>query len=335
MKLWLFPIEPLEERYSAQWLEWFPRELQDLGAEVEVVLGKQLSSTIKTGEFLDTIDTNHYKATQTARFMQILRLGKVSADDWVLLLDGWSPAITSLAYVRDTNNLNFKIASCLHAGTWDPHDFLTYSGLGHWASKVETGWFRATDLIFVATLFHKNLLLKYGRVDNPNKIRVTGFPIYPDFVTERRKAMMEEKQPIVVFPHRLAQEKQPELFAQLETSYKQKYGGKLEWVRSKDVCDSKDAYYDLLAKSKVAVSTALQETWGIAMLESMLLGCVPVAPAHLSYPETIKDPNLLYSSGANAVDLIHQAVNAKEPFAYENHWVDSIKNIYQEMAQWG
>jgi glycosyltransferase involved in cell wall biosynthesis len=49
----------------------------------------------------------------------------------------------------------------------------------------------------------------------------------------------------------------------------------------------RDAYHDLLAASDVTVSTAEHETFGIAAVEAMAAGCVPLLPRRLSYPEIV------------------------------------------------
>jgi len=61
-----------------------------------------------------------------------------------------------------------------------------------------------------------------------------------------------------------------------------------------------DAYHALLAASDVTVSTADHETFGIAAVEAMAAGCVPLLPDRLSYPEIV-DPRwhdaVLYADG--------------------------------------
>lgn len=46
-------------------------------------------------------------------------------------------------------------------------------------------------------------------------------------------------------------------------------------------------YWSWLARADVAVSTALQETFGIAVVESLLAGCWPLLPDRLSYGEIL------------------------------------------------
>ena len=50
---------------------------------------------------------------------------------------------------------------------------------------------------------------------------------------------------------------------------------------------SKREYMQWLAKGFVAASTAIQENFGIAMVEAMRCGCLPLLPRRLSYPEIL------------------------------------------------
>jgi glycosyltransferase involved in cell wall biosynthesis len=59
------------------------------------------------------------------------------------------------------------------------------------------------------------------------------------------------------------------------------------------------AYVELLARADVVVSTARHELFGIAMVEAMAAGAVPVLPDRLSYPEVVPawaHPAVLYRS---------------------------------------
>lgn len=52
---------------------------------------------------------------------------------------------------------------------------------------------------------------------------------------------------------------------------------------------SAQAYYKHLAKSHIIISTAIQENFGIAVVEAMRFGCFPLLPRRLSYPEILPD----------------------------------------------
>lgn len=58
---------------------------------------------------------------------------------------------------------------------------------------------------------------------------------------------------------------------------------------------SRDAYARLLASSDVAVSTAVNEFFGLAMVEAAYAGCLPLVPDRLAYPE-IYPPEMRYGT---------------------------------------
>ena len=51
--------------------------------------------------------------------------------------------------------------------------------------------------------------------------------------------------------------------------------------------ENRDDYWRLLAKCDVVVSTAIQENFGIGVIEAVLAGCQPLVPRRLAYPEVI------------------------------------------------
>ena len=316
-KLWLLPIESLEERYTAQWAQWWPDEMRKLGVDVEVIEGERLTTRIETGQFLDVYDTHHYKATQLAAMCKRLYAGDVQAGDVVLLLDAWSPAVTALAYMRDLG-VKFLLAGYLHAGTWDQWDFLAQRGLGRWAAPIETGWMRALDIILTGSEFHRELLDETRGCD-PSKVTVIGCPI--DHAIKEHSASWTTRERVVVFPHRLAPEKAPEEFAWIQDTYRARYGEDgTQWVRTHDGhMRSKSDYYRLLGAARVVVSCARQETFGISMVEGALLGCYPVAPNRLAYPETLGTRGAkLYDDQDldSAVELVRAGLIATVPFQY-------------------
>lgn len=76
----------------------------------------------------------------------------------------------------------------------------------------------------------------------------------------------------------------------------------------------RDAYVDLLNRSAIVLSTALQEFFGIAVVEAIAAGAHPVLPDRLVYPERVaalgaRLEQVLYSSTDEAVGLIRAALD--------------------------
>jgi glycosyltransferase involved in cell wall biosynthesis len=72
---------------------------------------------------------------------------------------------------------------------------------------------------------------------------------------------------------------------------------------------SREAYLDWLRQGHVVVSTAQQENFGIAVVEAMRCGCLPLLPDRLAYPEVLPKPyhaDFLYHDQADLIEkLMH------------------------------
>ncbi|MBJ7555158.1 tRNA-queuosine alpha-mannosyltransferase domain-containing protein [Marinomonas spartinae] len=78
-------------------------------------------------------------------------------------------------------------------------------------------------------------------------------------------------------------------------------------IRQFGFAPSRDEYLGFLATSDIVLSTALHEFQGLAVLEAVALGCVPVLPARQVYPELF-GPAYLYDSHLN--DIAKEATAA-------------------------
>ena len=125
---------------------------------------------------------------------------------------------------------------------------------------------------------------------------------------------VDGKENLIVFPHRLDGEKHPEVFDELARNLKKELPG---WwfVKTKDVCKTKEDYYSLLGRAKIAVSCATQETFGYAMLEAAANGCYPITPDALSYAEMPIYNGWRYKTYEEMVAKSMDAVGQTEPFA--------------------
>lgn len=341
-KLVFVPLELMEERYTKQWYLWFTEYFNYCPFKVYTILPEfGFNSVITNGQFLDVINTNRFKAEQLKRICQLFNDGLIDGDTTFLFMDAWFPGIETLAYIRDGLGIPFKIVGLLHAGTWDDHDFLTQKGMRVWARHLERSWLILMDQICVATQFHKELIISQCKDLYPKltataldqKIKVTGFPIFQSYKWNA------EKFNYVVFPHRLAPEKNPGLFEQLHVEFYEycrtnKNDLYKDWIflKTKTYTNDKQTYYDLLNKSKIAISFADQETFGIAMLESVLCGCYPIVPDKLSYSELYPE-EFKYPLGTSYVKcclekLIHIIEN-------EDFYVEPLRQLQEQIKTLG
>jgi len=63
--------------------------------------------------------------------------------------------------------------------------------------------------------------------------------------------------------------------------------------------ESRQDYFSLLASADIVVSTAIQENFGLSIVEAVQCGCFPLLPNRLSYPELIPKEyhaNVLYNT---------------------------------------
>jgi hypothetical protein len=185
--------------------------------------------------------------------------------------------------------IKITIHALWHAGSYDPQDFLgRLIGDAPWVRHSEKAFFAAIDHNYFATDFHidmfvQNLLDAKG-IDkfnwlNHRKIVRTGWPMeYMEPTLEVFKEL--PKRDLILFPHRLAPEKQVEIFRDLKTALPQ-----YEWIVCQDTQLSKVQYHVLLASAKIVFSANLQETLGISMYEGALVNAIPLVPDRLSYSE--------------------------------------------------
>jgi hypothetical protein len=277
------PIEPVDMRYSIDVQRWFEAELKARNYKYKTIMPQTLTSTIREGAFLDVIGTTCFKARQIASIAFDVNTGAIPRNERVVFImhDGWFP-VEPLAYMRDMLGCHdWKFVGLFRAGTYDRWDQLAQHGMAAWGEDLENAWFKIYDKIVVASHFHMNLLNETRKIA-PHKFAVIPWKEEVPFAD----LVVNPKKNVVVFPHRCNIEKQPEVWdrTNIPESFEKRTTAR--------ECKTKLEYYQCLADSKISVSFALQETFGHAMVESVLLGCIPLVPDKLSYkemyPETFK-----------------------------------------------
>ena len=81
--------------------------------------------------------------------------------------------------------------------------------------------------------------------------------------------------------------------------------------------ESREAYLDWLRQGRVVVSTAVQENFGISVVEAVRHGCFPLLPERLSYPEIMPADfhgRVLYSNLDELTARLTQVLEEPEQF---------------------
>ncbi len=159
-----------------------------------------------------------------------------------------------------------------------------------------------------------------------DEIRSRADVLYPGcrFAAKERDAddFCRKLPPLIIWNHRWEFDKNPDEFFQaldavLETgaefrlallgencqtvpkaflSARERYGRRIVQY---GYVESRRQYLDWLAQGSIVISTAQQENFGIAVVEAIRYGCIPLLPARLAYPEIIParyHPDVLYGS---------------------------------------
>jgi glycosyltransferase involved in cell wall biosynthesis len=147
-------------------------------------------------------------------------------------------------------------------------------------------------------MFLNNLLDKEAVVNNSKIVRC-GWPMeyLKDTLYDYKNSSKEN---IILFPHRLAPEKQLDIFLDLKKSMPE-----YEFIVCQDKQLDKHQYHTLLSKSKMVFSANLQETLGISWYEGALVNCIPMVPNRLSYKEM-----------------------ALDEFKYPTEWTESLESYH-------
>lgn len=327
--IFIVDLESIPTRYTSEWKTEVPKQIQEkidqvgLPFRVEIVEGDQTSTETSTGAFLGFATTNIYKGTQVAKLGELVASNRVKDGDRFLFTDAWHPGIINLKYMLGLHLIDAEIHALWHAGSYDNWDFLGRTfGDDSWIRSFERSLYHAIDFNWFATDFHIAMFndTLFGKDMTTMKgYYRTGWPM--EYLKSKCvKRPWEEKENIVVFPHRNSIEKHPEMFENIKrefSTYAEKYSN-YEFVH----CNlPKDEYLDLLSRAKYAVSFAEQETLGISMYEALLSGCKIIVPDRLSYSE-MYDAKYRYKVGPYIEDTVkHKLV---ELIQQEPHDVNEI-----------
>jgi len=292
MTIYIVDLEAVETRYTAEWKEHLPKQMQKFfGKSVDVVTisGGDVPQTTTPGAFLNFAGTNNYKSQQMLQISQLFAEGKVKDGDYFLYTDAWNPTVIQLRYMAELLGVNIRIGGMWHAGSYDPADFLgRLIGGKPWVRYAEASMFECYNHNFFATRFHVNLFadtflegenLKLSMAQG--QVIICGWPM--EYEKKQLKKPLKKKD-MVVFPHRIAPEKQPELVKAIAEKMPE-----IEFCFCQEHDFTKEEYHNVLRSAKCVFSANLQETLGISPYEGALVGAIPLVPDRLSYKEMYTD----------------------------------------------
>ena len=302
MTIYIVDIEAVSTRYTGEWKDHIPKLLRKTGHNVNIISGPtDIPSATTPGAFLNFGGTNIYKASQVEQMGRLFCSGAVSPGDHFVFTDAWHPGIINLKYMSELLNIPVTTHGLWHAGSYDPQDFLgRLVGDKPWVRHAEKSFYHAFDHNHFATDFHIRMFYENLIQPDPdrkqtmyktviedivfnNKVVRTGWPMeYMEDTLTMYKNM--PKRDLILFPHRIAPEKQVDIFRDLATHLPQ-----YEFIVCQDQQLTKHDYHTLLGQAKIVFSANLQETLGISCYEGAVVDAIPMVPDRLSYSEMYYD----------------------------------------------
>ena len=284
MTIHIVDIEAVDTRYTKQWKEHLPRQLRRAtNDDVVVISGGEVPQATTPGAFLNFAGTNNYKSQQMLEISRMFANGEIKDNDYFLYTDAWNPTVIQLRYMAELLGIDISIGGLWHAGSYDPQDFLgRLIGDKPWVRHAEMSMYECYDDNFFASDFHIDMFTDVFDEDyalDYNSIKRVGWPMeYLKGSLDSYKGM--EKRDLILFPHRVAPEKQVDIFRDLKERLPQ-----YEFVVCQEQQLSKNEYHNLLGEAKLVFSANLQETLGISWYEGALVDAIPMVPDRLSYSE--------------------------------------------------
>ena len=344
MTIHIVDIEAVDTRYTKQWKEHLPNQLRRATNEdVVVISGGETPQATTPGAFLNFGGTNVYKSKQLETIGEMFCKGEIQDGDYFLYTDAWNPTVIQLRYMAELLGVDIRIGGLWHAGSYDPHDFLgRLIGDKPWVRHAERSMYECYDNNFYATEFHIDMFCNTILETDDNKIWTTKEAIEFDEKVFQVGWPMEylkeslvlysgmEKRDLILFPHRIAPEKQVEIFRDLSEQLPQ-----YEFVVCQEQELTKNEYHNLLGEAKLVFSANLQETLGISWYEGALVNAIPMVPDRLSYSEMAL-PEFKYPSAwtedfsayrSNRTKVVSQIVE------YMEHYDDFLVSLDKQRTK--
>lgn len=292
----VLPQLPCENRYTADWMAVWFRELRKLKVPFIMVGGDKVVPVTKY--FTDPLKALAYEADQVKILTKTL-------PSKILCLDVEFPGlITPAIQVLRLMNPDLKAYGYLHAGCWCDGDVWSKTkGRRHLDRMI----FDTFDKVFVASNYHKKKIEEYFGKGFDNLI-VVGFPFYRKDVEVYVKPLSFGEKCGILINGRVEQSN-----IEIVEGLRRRFSNQeIQFVNA----ENRKEYYNQLNRAKVVLSLKTEETFGIGPLEGYILGGIPLCPARFAYPEIIGDERLLYVSENDLVNKLRYLLSLKENSFY-------------------
>lgn len=325
--LYYIPLEPYEQRYTAQLSEpetgWLEGRWRERGIEYVRIAPDTMEQThIEMGQVLDGKRRWEWASYQITHLINLAQQGHITDDDVIFFDDFWTPGLAHLFYVFHQCNVFPRCYAFCYAQSVDEYDF-TFP-MRSWLRHFEKGIGACMSGVFVANSMLKDMLV-WEDIVVENRCHVVGLPYDGESVRDRFFTLAKAKgcqgpppsrKDRVVFSSRVDKEKDPEFFLDVAKrvwrthpdvefcmttsapAFKSNDATLIETIRRfNEKHDkfklrtglSKWEYYELLISSKIQFNCALQDWVSFTLLEATTFGCIPVYPQRRSFPETFTD----------------------------------------------
>ncbi|MDA3896777.1 MAG: DUF3524 domain-containing protein [Desulfobacteraceae bacterium] len=223
----------------------------------------------------------------------------------------------------------------------------------------------AADMVLFNSIMHQEAFLKAvpqflnrGRDYTPKgiaeKIRQKSTVLYPGITLPSSSDVDVQKQtdpPLIIWNHRWGFDKNHQQFFNVLEKLQERginfrlalmgeNFGKIpgEFIQAQKTfkkeivqfgyVDSRAEYINWLKQGNIVISTAIQENFGMSVVEAMIMGCIPLLPNRLSYPEILPKvfhDQFLYKNKYDLFDKLTQII--LDMRAYE----ETSKKLAREM----
>ena len=279
-RLILVPQYPTKLRYQEWWWEEFPKQFAKFFSKVIVLDGNGSEGMKAPGSnFAPAAQSVLFEMEQIKQYLSL----KLEKDDILLLNDLSFPGFFSTVLFHKRPSKCFAIC---HATSKNKYDY--FVEMRSVKYPIEKSTARLFDKIFVATKYHADKL-------NWSNLAIQAFPL-PPF----KGAQLDKRYDIVSVSRPGKQKRNHQLETQLQYD--------LHKHIVTPIVTTWREYYNFLAKSRILLITAKEETYGYQVIDAIANNCIPIAPNALSYPELLSK-DYLYNTYNELKEIIHTVVH--------------------------